>query len=52
MCEQCYEIGGIENSLCDGQYENEAGKAELISEIIALAAIVESKGGVVHSNWL
>ena len=52
LCEQCYEMGGIENSIEDGNYEDETGKAKLIEEIKALAAVITARGGKAESDYL
>lgn len=52
LCEQCYEIGGIENQMQNRDFEGEAGKQALIDEIKALIAIVEERGGKVTSDFI
>ena len=52
LCTECYEMGGIENSICDGQYETEEEKAEWIEEIKQLAKIIIERGGVPDSEYL
>jgi len=52
LCEQCYEIGGIENSISDGLYDGDVGKQALINEIKDLADVITKRGGKPVSDYL
>lgn len=52
LCYECYEMGGIENSISDGHYDDEAGKESLIGELKYLASIIKEKGGVPVSDYI
>jgi len=45
MCEQCYEIGGIENLIIDGNYNGDEHLKELENHIEELKVIIKAKGG-------
>jgi ribosome-binding protein aMBF1 (putative translation factor) len=47
LCEQCYEVGGIENQIADGNYDGPGELALLQAEIAQLNEFVRSKGGKV-----
>lgn len=52
MCEQCYEMGGIENSIADHHYANDEELSQLINEIRFLADFITKHGGVPHSEYI
>ncbi len=45
MCEQCYEIGGIENLIVDGNYDGEKSLQYWKNRIKELEEEVRAKGG-------
>lgn len=52
LCLECYEMGGIDNMISDGNFEDEAGKESLIGELKYLASIIKEKGGVPSSEYI
>ena len=44
-CEECYDMGGIENEIADGHYRNDEEKAQFEAEIEGLKAQCRAKGG-------
>ena len=52
LCAECYEMGGIENSIADGNYDNEDHRERLIDEIRELATIITARGGIPESEYI
>jgi hypothetical protein len=47
LCEECFEVGGIENEIADGHYRSDAERAEWEAQIEKLNAQCRAKGGKV-----
>lgn len=45
LCFECYEIGGYENQLQDGRYDDAADQARIENEIKRLQGVIVEKGG-------
>lgn len=52
LCTECFEIGGIENSITDGIYRDDVQRQEWIDEIKELVSRVTKLGGTVTSEYI